>query len=220
MVLACKGHTDQVFGVAFHPDGSCLASASKDRTVRIWDSATAETLRVLPGHERGATRVAFSPDGTLLASGGEDDEVRLWDAGTGSLILTCTGHRSVIWSVAFSPDGRRLVSGGDEVVKLWDLSAARVLKTFAGNGGPCLGLALSPDGGRVAAACSGIQDQQGLRPGEVRVWRIETGELVFTAAGEDPRNSTMRSVCFDPTGRCLASGCTDAVVRICEVGSE
>jgi WD40 repeat protein len=110
-----------------------------------------------------------------------------------------------------------LLSSGDEVVKLWDLSSTKVLKTFAGNGGSVLGLALSRDGNRVAAGFSGIQDQNGLRPGEVRVWAIETGELAFTEVGGDPRNSTMRSVCFDPSGHVLASGCSDGVVRVYKV---
>jgi len=62
VIKVCKGHTDQVFSVAFHPDGSLLASASHDSTVRIWDTNTAKTVLKLKGHENGATSVAFSPD--------------------------------------------------------------------------------------------------------------------------------------------------------------
>ena len=75
-----QGPRQYIRGIAFSPDGSRLASASTDRTVKLWDLAAGEEVLTLRGHTGGVFGVAFSPDVTFLASAGGDGTVRIWDA--------------------------------------------------------------------------------------------------------------------------------------------
>ena len=66
--------------VAWSPDGSQLASASGDKTVRIWDASTGQEVSQLQGHSDCVWSVAWSPDGSQLASASADKTVLIWDA--------------------------------------------------------------------------------------------------------------------------------------------
>jgi len=68
-------HSDSVFGVTFSSDGSLLASASGDETLRLWRAADGEMLHILTEHSDVITSVAFSPDGHTLVSGASDSDI-------------------------------------------------------------------------------------------------------------------------------------------------
>ena len=77
------GHTDRLTSVRFSPDGSLLASASRDTTIRLWRPSDGTLVRVLRSHTDNVYAVAFSPDGKMVASGSLDQTVRLWRVADG-----------------------------------------------------------------------------------------------------------------------------------------
>jgi eukaryotic-like serine/threonine-protein kinase len=99
-----RGHTDEVFAVAFHPDGTRLATAGRDGAVWLWDLARGEAVARLPGHKAYVWSLAFSPDGATLASGSGDSTVRLWD--TAPLKTRYQARRE---AAALRPEAERLV---------------------------------------------------------------------------------------------------------------
>ena len=97
-----KGHRDWVSAIAFSYDGKLLASASGDKTVRLWVPVTGAALQTLEGHQDLVRAIAFSHDGKLLASVSDDKTVRLWDPATGVALHargpSGLGHRRRILS--------------------------------------------------------------------------------------------------------------------------
>jgi hypothetical protein len=198
-----KGHTGQVWGVTFSPDGTCLASGSDDQTVKVWDAASGQELHALKGHTGAVSCVAFSRDGTRLASASWDGTVKVWDVASGQELRTLKGHTGAVWGVAFSPDGTRLASGGmNHSVRLWDAASGQELHALKGHTSALWSVAFSPDGTRLA---SGSWDQT------VKVWDAASGQDLRTLKGH---TGYVYSVAFSPDGTRLASGGADQTVKV------
>ena len=116
--------------VAFSPDGRHIVSGSGDKTVRVWDAQTGQSVRdPLKGHDDFVTSVVFSPDGRHIVSGSADKTIRVWDAHTGqSVIDPLKGHDDFVTSVACSPHSKHIVSGScDKTVRVWDSQTGQVI---------------------------------------------------------------------------------------------
>ena len=145
-----------VIGIAFSPDGACLAAGNREGTISIWDVSTGRQLRSFKGDTFEIWDLAFSPDGARLASGGHDHTVKIWDLDPGRadgrvhLLLTLRGHTTWLSSVAFSPDGARIASASvDGVIKIWAASTGEELASFAAHDGMVRTLEFSPNGTRL-----------------------------------------------------------------------
>jgi WD40 repeat protein len=168
-LLAFKGHSNRVKGLAFSPDGKLLASASGgpgSGEVKVWDSESGQELFSL---QSISTAVAFSPDNMRRASGRSIGgpggagvgEVKVWDAQSVAELLTLKGHIAGVSRVIVSPDGKRLASGsggtardGAGEVKVWDAQSGQELLTLKG-GRFGHRVAFSADGHRLASDAGG-----------------------------------------------------------------
>ncbi len=210
---------NEVVALAFGPNGHILATASSDRTARLWDvtdTARPTELATLTGHGDGVFAVAFSPDGRTLVTGSADRTVRLWDvsdarhpAGLG----TITSHTDAVDALAFSPDGRTLAtSANDRTLRLWNITDLRNPAELALIDGPTEridAVAFSPDGRTMA---TGGFDRT------VRLWDVtdprHPAELIAITGHTDG----MSAVVFSPDGRTLATGSDDRTIRLWDVG--
>jgi WD40 repeat protein len=153
------GHTDAVRSIAFSPDGNRIASASSDRTIRVWDATTGEVVAgPFTEHASWVRSIAFSPDGQRIASASDDCTVRVWDAATGQITAAgpFTGHINWVLSVAFSPDGKRIASASeDRTVRVWDAVTGQIVAgPFMGHTDAVRSVAFSPGGRHIASASS------------------------------------------------------------------
>ncbi|MCW6036922.1 hypothetical protein K4A83_11700 [Spirulina subsalsa FACHB-351] len=157
------GHRDEVFCLAFSPDGGRLVSGSADNSLKLWDVNTGKLLHTFEGHFHGVSQVLFSPHGQTIASCSYDKTVKLWDVGTGRELRTLKGHWDRVYAIAFSPDGQTLVSGSsDGTLKSWEVQTGEKLSSQA-VGGTLHSLVFSPDGRTLA---SGGSDRK------IRLWTV------------------------------------------------
>ncbi|WP_197289367.1 TIR domain-containing protein [Saccharothrix sp. NRRL B-16348] len=147
---------DAVFATAFTPDGTVVATGSRDGIVRLWDVAERRIVgEPLTGHTGPVGALAFTPDGRTLASAGDDGVIRLWDVATRTTDgEPLVGHTGAVYSLAFDRDGRTLASGGgDNSVRLWNMAARKQISApHVGHSQPVRAVAFSPDGTLLASA--------------------------------------------------------------------
>ncbi|KAG8725026.1 hypothetical protein FRC09_009926 [Ceratobasidium sp. 395] len=202
-----KGHTGDVYSVAFSSDGGRVASGSEDKTVRIWHVKTGQLLAgPLEGHTGSVCSVVFSPDDSHIASGSHDFTIRIWDAKTGLTPKTpCSGHTSWVTSVVYSPDGESIASGsGDYSIRIWNAQNGEPrLGPLEGHTGAVYSVMYSPTGDCIV---SGSTDRT------VRIWDSHSGDLV--AGPFEGHTDVVRSVAYSPDGTHIVSSSHDHTIRI------
>jgi WD40 repeat protein len=124
--FSSEHHPGIVTSLAFSPDSSLIAGASRDGDVRLWRADSLLLAATLRGHSGYVTSAAFAPDGRTLASASNDGTVKLWSVDGREELLTLPGHIAPWTQLAFSPDGAELAACGEAgLIRVWRATAAR-----------------------------------------------------------------------------------------------
>lgn len=213
------GHQDTVICTAISPDGKYLATASKDRSLTLWDAIITKVLHVLH-HEKVVICCCFSPDSRTVISGSQDRVCRVWDVRQGAEVLAYSQHGGIIVSMAFSPDGNHVCStSADRTLRVWSATSGRTHLTLKGHSGIVLACSYSSNGEYIIS-----NDETYLC-----VWLAKDGTCKIRLAVTDVaegRRPTGGSVRLGWTSSCAAPGpfvhyaavaCTNRFVYIFDI---
>jgi WD40 repeat protein len=209
-VRSFQGHTKEVWGCAFTPDGKPV-SASWDATAKVWDINTGKELKVFT-HPKDVNGVKVSRDGKWLLTGCDDGSARLWDlkADRSSQETRRYGaHSNYCYGVAFSPDMKYVASGGerDRTVRVYDFATGTLVRETPPQDMPVNCVAFSNDSKHVfSCGDSAVHMYEATTGKEVK--RFQAGKSEYF-------------VCFalSPDGRRLLTGHDDKSVRLWDVAS-
>lgn len=133
-VQVFEGHAHYVMQVVINPkDSNTFASASLDRTIKVWQLGSPEANFTLEGHERGVNCVDYyhGGDKPYLISGSDDKTVKIWDYQTKTCVQTLEGHSENISSVLYYPDLPIILTGSEDyTVRVWNMNTYRLEQTF------------------------------------------------------------------------------------------
>jgi WD40 repeat protein len=210
-IATLTAHSTDILALAPDCTGELFASASRDRTIKLWSTA-GEERATIQGHRGPVNDIAFSPDGSQMVSVSGDTYARIWaiptaEGTTSASLLSSTlgAHHGPAEAVACSPDGATVAVGWNMWsfghVTLWDLPTAQQITTRRMDHGQLVfGLAFSPDGTWLSIALAG---------GTIRIWDGESESGTIRGHGE-----AVRSVVYVPGGDLLASASSDHTIKL------
>jgi WD40 repeat protein len=214
LVVDSEGHSEGVVSVFFTPDGQQLISISYDKTIRVWDLASGETVRVMrPPIGRGIRgtlhTAALSADGKWLAVAGQRSDpslkvgsIFIIDLDAERIEMVLKGHEHMVMGLAFAPDRKRLAAGlGDRKIAVYDLSTGRLEKFIEGHEGAVESVAFSPDGQFLASAA---------RDKAAGIWSVATG----TREQKLMHNDWVKAIAWAPDGKTVITVGKDTIIRV------
>ncbi|XP_053135261.1 WD repeat and SOCS box-containing protein 2 [Hemicordylus capensis] len=216
LLFSLSGHQDVVRDLSFAPSESrsILVSASRDKTLRVWDlSQNGKQLRVLSGHVQWVYCCCISPDGHMLCSAAGEKSALLWSMDSYNLLRKLEGHQNSVVSCEFSPDSALLATASyDTSVIIWDPYTGEQLRALCHvplqsaldhgsdfHATSLRSVCFSPEGLYLAT----VADDRLLR-----IWALELGNPVAFAPVKNGLCCT-----YFPHGGIIATGTRDGHIQ-------
>lgn len=202
-------HNAVVNNIVFSPDGEYFATASDDKTAKVWEVSSGKEIIRLP-HDDQVTDVAFSPpDGKYVATASNDKTARLWETSTAREVVRIS-HRNTVISITFSPDGKYLATASytasyNEIAKLWDVNNSKEIAQF-----PIKSAALvfSPDS-RYLITDAG---------NGAKLWDVKSRREIDHFFHESP-NNRLDGIALSPNGKYLATASDNNTIKLWDISS-
>ena len=207
-----ESHSQRVNAVSYGPQGKLMATASSDRSIKIWNNR-GKLLATFTGHQDRVTALAFAPNGKLLASASADRTIRLWSIDNDQFqpLYQLKGHQKWVTSVAFSPESDMIASASrDGKIKIWQLDGTNI-HTLSGHQGWVNDVAFASNQTKTAYLLASSGED-----GTIRLWSVNqnNSQSIQTIQGDEER---VRQLTFSPDGSKIATVCTNGIVKLWRV---
>ncbi|XP_047404694.1 POC1 centriolar protein homolog B isoform X5 [Sciurus carolinensis] len=200
------GHKDVVTSVQFSPLGNLLASASRDRTVRLWIPDKKGKSSEFKAHTAPVRSVDFSADGQFLVTASEDKSIKIWNMFRQRFLYSLYRHTHWVRCAKFSPDGRLIVScSEDKTIKIWDTTNKQCVNNFSDSVGFANFVDFNPNGTCIASAGSDHT---------VRIWDIRVNKLL---QHYQVHSCGVNCISFHPSGNYLITASSDGTLKILDL---
>lgn len=204
-VYNLKGHTKDIWSLAFRPDGKELLSGSADSTVKIWNMDNGELIKTLTNHKNSVYGLAYNSKGNKFATASYDGVARIWDDKTKEKIVTFKEHMLGIDDILLTADGRVITCSQDRTIKIWDSKTGQIyqdnqvqktvkIKTKS--------LSLNPNGREFLSSST---------DGYIKIWDVITGKEIKSKKLD---TGTISSAVYSHDGSLIGIAGADKSVRI------